>query len=92
MKALLYSLTVIFLSSSVVAQGEVNKTTDRFKRTKYMCSVTEKDYTKPLPIGLDFFRMSSGHYGVADLYGDGKLDFFFGFSDDTFDLERIKKI
>lgn len=82
----------IFYASSVVAQGEINKTTDRFKRTKYMCSVTEKDYTKPLPTGLDFFRMSHGHYGVADLYGDGKLDFFFGFSDDTFDLDRIKKL
>lgn len=70
--------------------ADVNLTTSRFLRTEYMCRVAMENGLKPVPAGLDHFRLSK-HQGVADLYGDGTIDFFFGFSDDTFDLDRLRR-
>lgn len=87
----LFILLLGFLLSGQKAFATVNETTSRHTRTTYMCRVATENALKPVPAGLDHFRMSSGHYGVADLYGDGTIDFFFGFSDDTFSIDRIKK-
>lgn len=84
-------LAISFSTQSFAENSEINKTTSRYLRTKYMCRVASEDYQKPLPIGLDHFRMSQSHYGIADLYGDGSLDMFFGFSDDTFPKTRISE-
>ena len=87
------SVTVFAISSLAASLGmaDINETTSRYLRTEYMCRVATEDGLKPVPAGLDHFRMTPGHYGVADLYGDGTIDFFFGFSDDTFDLDRLRR-
>jgi hypothetical protein len=78
-----------FAAVSFAEVSEINQTTSRYLRTKYMCKLATEDDQKPLPTGLDFFRMNLVHYGIADLYGDGSLDMFFGFSDDTYSTERV---
>lgn len=84
------ALLVFALPVSAFAEvRDINKTTSRYLRTKYMCTLAAQDGQKPQPRGLDHFRMSRTHYGIADLYGDGNLDMFFGFSDDTFQLSRV---
>jgi FG-GAP-like repeat len=84
-------INLIYPTHLFAETSEVNQSTSRFLRTKYMCQLAMEDGKKPLPIGLDHFRMSRSHYGIADLYGDGNLDMFFGFSDDTFPIDRVNE-
>lgn len=86
---LIASTCFITLLTAMQVAAEINETTSSYLRNDYMCRVATENGLKPVPAGLDHFRMSGGHYGVADLYGDGAIDFFFGFSDDTFDLDRL---
>ena len=88
---LIASTCFITLLAAIPVAADINETTSRFLRTDYMCRVATENGLKPVPAGLDHFRMSVGANGVADLYGDGTIDFFFGFSDDTFDLDRLRR-
>ena len=89
MKLLAYILFILAISAQAVT-AEINETTSRHLRTEYMCRVAMENGLKPVPAELDHFRLTN-HYGVADLYGDGTVDFFFGFSDDTFSLDRLRQ-
>lgn len=88
---LLAPICLLVLLTATPVAADVNETTSRYLRTDYMCRVATENGLKPVPAALDHFRMSNGSNGVADLYGDGTIDFFFGFSDDTFDLARLRR-
>ena len=82
-----YSITVMSLlifNINALQASNINNSTSFVIQTKYRCEVATKDGFKPYPLGIDHFRMSPLHYGIADLYGDGFLDMLFGASDETF--------
>lgn len=87
----LTSAGLVAVIGALPVLADVNETTSRYLRTEYMCRVATEDGLKPVPAGLDHFRMTSSHYGVADLYGDGTIDFFFGFSDETRSLDMMRR-
>jgi hypothetical protein len=83
----------VFAAPGTFAQNsnDINSTTSRYIRTKYMCVLSTQNGVKPFPKALDHFRMNYAHYGIADLYGDGTLDMMFGASDETFSIESVSK-
>ncbi len=90
--SLKYFITVLLLlifNTNVFYASNINNTTSFFKQEKYRCEVATKDGFKPYPLGIDHFRMSPLHNGIADLYDDGYLDMIFGASDETFSIDRI---
>ena len=82
-------MSLLIFNVSALQASNINNSTSFVTQAKYRCEVATKDGFKPYPLGIDHFRMSPLHYGIADLYGDGFLDMLFGASDETFSIDRI---
>ena len=82
-------MSLLIFNVSALQASNINNSTSFVTQAKYRCEVATKDGLKPYPLGIDHFRMSHLHYGIADLYGDGFLDMLFGASDETFSIDRI---
>ena len=70
--------------------GNINESTSRHLRTKYMCKVATKERMKPLLRGKDNFLMSNEMFVYADLYGDGSLELITGNYDEAYENKGLE--
>ena len=63
---------------------DINKSTERYRRTQLRCRIATEPNLKPFPKGLDDFRTNPDMNTYADLFGDGSIEFITGANDSTY--------